>query len=172
MVCYNGVVINWSRRSYTKEEFIDAWTTSSNIRQVAEKLGKCKSGRGYYTIRTAAQDLNLTEEHMGPKEKRASIGRAIPLSEILVVGSSYTKTDTLRRRLIKEGILKPECSAEFCPFRGQRVVDPFSGKPRELRLCLDHVNGINTDNRLDNLRILCYHCHAMTPTFGSKNKSV
>jgi hypothetical protein len=36
-------------------------------------------------------------------------------------------------------------------------------------LQLDHVNGVRTDNRLFNLRILCPNCHAQTDTWCSKN---
>jgi hypothetical protein len=31
--------------------------------------------------------------------------------------------------------------------------------------------GINTDNRVENLRYLCPNCHSQTETFGSKNSN-
>ena len=37
---------------------------------------------------------------------------------------------------------------------------------------LDHINGINDDNRLENLRFLCPNCHSLTDTYcGKSNKS-
>ena len=42
----------------------------------------------------------------------------------------------------------------------------LSGK---LLLELDHINGDNTDNRLENLRFLCPNCHSQTPTYKGKN---
>lgn len=36
---------------------------------------------------------------------------------------------------------------------------------------MDHVDGRHLDNSPDNLKLLCPNCHAMTETFGSKNKA-
>ena len=41
------------------------------------------------------------------------------------------------------------------------------GKPIPLEL--HHINGINTDNRLENLKFLCPNCHAFTDTYRGKN---
>lgn len=42
----------------------------------------------------------------------------------------------------------------------------------EMSLELDHINGINNDNRIENLRYLCPNCHAITKTYCGKNKKV
>lgn len=39
-----------------------------------------------------------------------------------------------------------------------------------MSLILDHINGINNDNRLENLRIVCPNCDATLDTYKSKNK--
>jgi len=164
--------VQWNRRSYTKEQFIHAWTTSISMRDVAEKLGISGSGSAYGIIRDAAQSLGLSDTHLKLYAHKPRPGHRPKrdLSEILVENSDFVNIDYLRRRLIAEGLLPGECSAPFCPFRGQEIFDPFTGQPRSLRLCLDHIDGNNRNHTLVNLRILCYHCHTMTLNFGSKNQ--
>jgi HNH endonuclease len=42
-------------------------------------------------------------------------------------------------------------------------------RSRPLPLALHHVNGDSTDNRVENLQILCPNCHSQTPTFSGRN---
>ena len=92
--------------------------------------------------------------------KTFSNRRTIPLEAILVANSSYQSTARLRRRLIAAGLKEAAC--EGCG------LSKWRGQP--LPLTLDHVNGIHTDNRLENLRILCPNCHAITDTWCARNR--
>lgn len=47
-------------------------------------------------------------------------------------------------------------------------ISSWCDKP--IKLELDHINGISTDNREENLRSICPNCHSQTPTYKAKNK--
>jgi hypothetical protein len=40
-----------------------------------------------------------------------------------------------------------------------------------LQLQIDHINGVGTDNRIENLRFICGNCHLQTENFGVKNSA-
>lgn len=49
------------------------------------------------------------------------------------------------------------------------IEDEYNGKPIDLQV--DHKNGVNTDNRIENLRWMCPNCHSQTLTYKGKNIS-
>lgn len=80
------------------------------------------------------------------------------LEDILVKGSDY-QSNKLRKRLLKEGIFLRICS--------KCMGTNWNGK--EIPLELNHVNGDNSDHRLENLELLCPNCHAQTDNYRGKN---
>ena len=65
---------------------------------------------------------------------------------------------SLRKRLLHERNYKcEECG----------VGTEYNGKP--LSLELEHVDGNNKNNKVENLKILCPNCHSQTPTFRGRN---
>lgn len=82
----------------------------------------------------------------------------IPLNELLVAGRG-TSRGHLKARLVAAG-LKPE-SCEECG------ITEWQGQG--LSMHLHHRNGDGTDNRLENLQLLCPNCHSQTDTYGGRN---
>lgn len=84
-------------------------------------------------------------------------GHRWPLKRLQREGRSPA---SLKQRLIEMGALSEICSeCGLSEWRGKRIV-----------IQLDHINGINTDNRVENLRMLCPNCHSQTETFGARNQ--
>jgi transcriptional regulator with XRE-family HTH domain len=66
----------------------------------------------------------------------------------------------LKQRLVRLGLLEDACA--------ECGITEWRGKP--LALCLHHINGVNDDNRLENLAVLCPNCHSQTENFAGRNR--
>ena len=57
------------------------------------------------------------------------------------------------------------CDNPVCSFHTKKL----EWNEKDLPLILDHENGNNKDNRIENLRYLCPNCDAQLPTKGGRN---
>lgn len=149
-------------RTYTDEQFIEAVETSTSIRQVLNKLGLKEAGGNYQVaqIRMKKLGVNLCSGPNGQGwSKGKTLGPKRPI-EYYLTENSHHQSFRLKGRLIAAGLKQHKC--ECCG------ITEWMGQPTPIEL--DHINGIHTDNRLENLRLLCPNCHAQTDTYRGKNK--
>lgn len=157
----------FSGRTWTDEELIEAVKYSVSIAEIIRKLKlSSKAAGNYKTVKTHIARLGLATDHLLGQSWVSSTTRKtphkIPTEEILVQNSTY-KSSNLLHRLIAEGLKTAEC--EKC------YLTEWQGE--KISFELDHINGDNTDNRIENLKILCPNCHSQTPTWRrSKTKRV
>lgn len=146
------------RRRWTPEQLKSAVQSSTSYRQVLTKLHLVEAGGNYTQIKKYAKEYGLNTTHFVGKvwnKGLRGLGKPrISLAAILVKDSSY-QSFKLKKRLFAEGIKKQYC--EECGW-AKKTPDGY------LPLELDHINGNHSDNRLENLRVLCPNCHSLKPT--------
>lgn len=146
-------------RRWTDEQLKESVRTHFSCAATIRGIGLQASAGNNSSIKRHIERLGLDASHWTGsghlKGKTHSWTKSVPLSSVMVAGSMYNRC-ALKRRLNKEGILK-----NLCAICGQ--LPEWNGKP--LVMVLDHINGVNNDNRLENLRLLCPHCNSQQDTF-------
>lgn len=143
-------------------QFCNLVKESESISEIASKLGyKSKGGGVTKLIKDRIKELNIDTTHFSRYSKGNLMERNKPLEDILVQNSTYTNNTSLKKRLIEANLIKYECY--ICG------ISEWNNQP--LSLQLDHINGNNKDNRIENLRLLCPNCHSQTDTFAGRNAS-
>lgn len=110
-----------------------------------------------YGLQEARQYSNIK----GKKDRGALQG----FEAIFCENSTYTRP-YVKLVVVQNNLMEIKCGHEDCHthklpdglWRGDKI--PYD---------LDHINGVNNDHRLENLRFLCKMCHAQTPTYAIKN---
>lgn len=140
---------------------------SQTIAEILLHFDLKNKGGNYHTLKRRLKHDNIDFSHikMGINSNK---GRKFPdcmmtkeecLKEVFVENSSWTR-GTVKRYLKKYQLIPYECKCG--------IKDEWQRK--KLNLQLDHKNGIDNDDRLENLRWLCPNCHSQTHTFAGKNK--
>lgn len=148
---------------WSDDDLRNAVTGARSIAQVLRALGLVPAGGNYDHVQRRIRALGLDTSHLlGTAWNRGGSSHrpALPLEQVLVAGR-WTGSHKLKRRLLRAGL-----KTEACERCGWCERAPDGRVPLEL----DHVNGDKTDNRLENLRILCPNCHALQPTHRGLNQ--
>lgn len=136
---------------------------ATSIRGTIKNLGLVPAGGNYSQCYFYIEKYEIDTSHFKGQGwcRGISVIRepVYSLEELLVAGRKTARAN-LKRRLYKSGLKQPKC--EEC---GWCECSPDGRVPVEL----DHINGDNTDNRLENLRILCPNCHSLKLTHRGSN---
>jgi hypothetical protein len=138
-------------------EFKEAVKSSSTMAQASAKLGL-----HFNTFKRIAVKLGVyVPNQSGKGVTKDMSSKSIPLQEILEGKHPSYQTYKLKNRMLKECLLENRCS--------ECKISLWNGKP--INLELDHIDGVRTNHKFENLRLLCPNCHSQTDTYRSKNRN-
>lgn len=146
-------------KRWTDDQLKAAIETSTSFKETILKLGVKTNS---LTVRKHALRLSLSLSHF----KNVSYcfnkwERRLPLRKLLSNDPEVKiNSSSIKERILRLGLLIEKCYRCSC-------APIWLGET--LTLQLDHINGCSTDNRLENLRLLCPNCHSQTKTYCGRN---
>lgn len=145
------------RVNYTKELLEENVKNCYSISELCRKIGLKPVGGNISTVRKKLDQFNVDYSHFTGQRWNTGFNNTnktarYKLEDILQKNIKYS-SDSLRKRLINEGIKESKCEQCGCT---------------DVILELHHINGDHYDNRLENLQILCPNCHSKTENFRNR----
>jgi len=143
-------------QQYSEDDFAFIIKNSNSYAECLRKLGyNSSSGASFKKLKERINELGLNVDHFSKINKTKRNEKNV-----------FTKNSTACQSVVREWFRKGNYSKYVCSICEQ---EPFwNGKP--LIMILDHINGDNKDNRLDNLRWVCPNCNYQLDTTNGKNR--
>lgn len=142
--------------NYNVEQLRVAITSSLCYSDVCRQLGVTICDFSFRRIKRLCEEYSISVSHFDTKSTFRR-GKVInwTAATVFVENCSITRS-MLRPVLIRLGFYTGTCDSCNTP-------DVWNGNP--LTIEIDHVNGVSTDNRIENLRWLCPNCQSQTTTY-------
>lgn len=134
---------------YTYEVLAPIVAKCTSVAQVLRRLDLRPWGNNYKNLKLNITRLNIDISHFKGCGWNKDLFKPLGLR----AGSTTIRDHVFRQR---------EHKCEVCG------LFEWCGEP--INLEIHHINGVNCDNRLENLQIICPNCHSQTDNFRNKKR--
>ena len=143
--------------NFTKEELQELALQSHSYKDLVGLLGySSKNGNTYKTVQNRIEKYDIDISHFQEKHFTKRTEENV-----------FCENSTATQKVLREWYYK----GQYTPYRCAICsIEKWQDKP--LVFTLDHINGINGDNRLENLRWICPNCDRQLPTYSRGSKGL
>lgn len=127
-----------------EKEYKEAAEKSTSLSDMCRYLGILPRGANFDTLKHAIAKYNIDVNHF-----------KIPVNLQENHGKSFVRNEKLKKQLIEKFGYK--CSNPKCQIA--------EWNKKEITLQVDHIDGNNVNDNLENVRLLCPNCHYETDTY-------
>ena len=147
--------------NYAKELLEDKVKDCYSFAELCRRLGLKPEGSNPKTVRKKMDEFGIDYSHFTGQRWNTNPSNPVYQGKYLpnLCEHSLLSTSNAKALVYKLGLKENKC--EICG------ISEWQGKP--LVCELHHINGDSTDNRIENLQILCPNCHSQTENFRSRN---
>lgn len=148
-------------KEFSRDEIEQFVKDSYSYASLAQKLGYNNGGGNIATVKSMIRELELDVSHFTGQGwllgKKYDSSQYVPFEKY--IQGKHVVTSKLSKKLLREGLKERKC--ECC----NNTI--WNGVPIPLEI--HHIDGDNTNHKLDNLQLLCPNCHALTDNYCGKN---
>lgn len=153
------------KRKFTDAQAVQAIQNKNfnSIAKVVRSIGAKPSGSVYTLIQRIVKEYNLKTDHwFGQRWRAAGFYATKSTDDFFCLRKARISGAAILKTLLGRKLKKREC--ERCKLK------TWMGE--SIPLEVHHIDGNSLNNFIWNLQVLCCNCHALTPNFGVKNRSI